>query len=297
MTGFAEARLEHDGWALRVSLRSVNHRFLDLHLRLPEGLEALEPEIRRVLRDRLRRGHVDVNVRVDPAGASAVRINRELAEAYLREAEELKKQFRLIGDPDLVALMRLPGVVAASGAAAGLLGEEEISRLAVHVGACLEQAVVRLEQMQRVEGAALAAEMRARLVRITAHAAQITDLATNTRPIYAARLESRLKELLGDTAIDPARLAQEAALLAERSDTSEELARLSSHVEQFGKLIQSGGEVGKKFDFLLQEMQREANTLLSKTSGVEASGLKITDLALEIKSEIEKLREQVQNIE
>ncbi len=197
MTGFAEARLEHDGWALRVSLRSVNHRFLDLHLRLPEGLEALEPEIRRVLRDRLRRGHVDVNVRVDAAGASAVRINRELADTYLREVQALRQQFPSTAGPDLVALMRLPGVVAASGAAAGALGEEELARLAVQVGACLEQAVERLELMQRTEGAALTTEMRFRLNQITLHAKQVESLAANLRPAYAARLEARLKELLG----------------------------------------------------------------------------------------------------
>ncbi|HXN64762.1 MAG TPA: YicC/YloC family endoribonuclease [Candidatus Acidoferrales bacterium] len=297
MTGFAEARLEHDGWALRVSLRSVNHRFLDLHLRLPEGLEALEPEIRRVLRDRLRRGHVDVNVRVDAAGAAAVRINRELADTYLREVQALRRQFPSAPEPDLVALMRLPGVVAASGAAAGALGEEELAGLAVQVGACLEQAVERLDQMQRAEGIALATEMRSRLAQIASHAKQVESLAVNLRPAYAARLEARLRELLGDVNLDTARLAQEAAMLAERSDTSEELARLASHVEQFGKLIAIGGELGKKLDFLLQEMQREANTLLSKTSGAESGGLQITDFALEIKSEIEKLREQVQNIE
>jgi uncharacterized protein (TIGR00255 family) len=188
-------------------------------------------------------------------------------------------------------------VVAASGAAAGALGEEELAGLAVQVGACLEQAVERLDQMQRAEGIALATEMRSRLAQITSHAKQVQSLAVNLRPAYAARLEARLRELLGDVNLDTARLAQEAAMLAERSDTSEELARLASHVEQFGKLIGIGGELGKKLDFLLQEMQREANTLLSKTSGAESGGLQITDFALEIKSEIEKLREQVQNIE
>jgi uncharacterized protein (TIGR00255 family) len=151
--------------------------------------------------------------------------------------------------------------------------------------------------MQRAEGATLVTEMRARLALISAHAKHVEDLAVKLRPAFAARLEMRLKELLGDGPVDPGRIAQEAALLAERSDTTEELARLASHVEQFSKLLDSGAEIGKKLDFLLQEMQREANTLLSKTNGVEAGGLKITDLGLEIKSEIEKLREQVQNIE
>ena len=297
MTGFAEARLEHGGWALRVSLRSVNHRFLDLHMRLPEGFEALEPEIRRVLREKLKRGHVDVNLRVDPIGAASVHVHGELAEAYLRAATDLRKKFGISSEPDLVALMRLPGVVAAAGAGAGGLTEEELATLSLQASACLEQAITRLEEMQRAEGATLVTEMRARLALISAHAKHVEELAVKLRPAFAARLEMRLKELLGDGPVDPGRIAQEAALLAERSDTTEELARLASHVEQFSKLLDSGAEIGKKLDFLLQEMQREANTLLSKTNGVEAGGLKITDLGLEIKSEIEKLREQVQNIE
>jgi uncharacterized protein (TIGR00255 family) len=297
MTGFAEARLERDGWALRASLRSVNHRFLDIHLRLPEGLESLEPEIRRALRDRLHRGHVDVNLRVDPVGVSAVQVNRELAEAYLQAADNLRKQFRLLGEPDLIALMRLPGVVAAPGTPAGGLSEESLAKLAALAGECVAQAVARLEEMQFVEGRALAEVMRRHLARVDENAAKIVQLAERSLPAYAKRLETRLRDLLGDAAMDPARLAQEAAMIAERSDISEELARLASHVEQFGKLLDGTGEMGKKLDFLLQEMQREANTLLSKTPGVEEDGLQITSLALEIKSEIEKLREQGQNIE
>jgi uncharacterized protein (TIGR00255 family) len=139
--------------------------------------------------------------------------------------------------------------------------------------------------------------LRARLARIGEQADKVRDLAATLRPVFARRLEARLKELLGGVAIDPARLTQEAALLAERGDVSEELDRLRSHLLQFAKLLDGAGEMGKKLDFLLQEMHREANTLLSKTPGVENEALTITGLALEIKAEIEKLREQVQNIE
>jgi uncharacterized protein (TIGR00255 family) len=297
MTGFAEARMERDGWALRASLRSVNHRFLDVHLRIPEGLESLEPEIRKVLRARLHRGHVDVNLRVDPIGASAVEVKRDLAEAYLRAADDLRKQFGLKTEPDLIALMRLPGVVAAPGAPAGGLSDEALEKLRVLVAECFELAVARLEEMQLVEGKTLADAMRIHLAHVEQNAKQIAVLAEKMRPAFAKRLETRIRELLGDGTVDPARLAQEAAILAERSDVAEELARLASHTSQFAKLLDGAGEAGKKLDFLLQEMQREANTLLSKTPGVEAEGLQVTSLALEIKSEIEKLREQVQNIE
>ena len=151
--------------------------------------------------------------------------------------------------------------------------------------------------MQRVEGRAMADDMKARIAQIRKHAAQIGELAAALRPAYAKRLESRLKELLSAAGVEPARLAQEAALMAERGDISEEVSRMESHLRQFEKLLMSDAEAGKKLDFLLQEMQREANTMLSKTPGVEAEGLAITELALEVKSEIEKLREQAQNVE
>lgn len=296
MTGYAQARVQHNGWALRISLRSVNHRFLDLHLRLPEGFDAFEPLIRQAVRERLRRGHVDVTLHFDPAGPAAVQVNRGLAEAYWKAADELRRQFGLKTEPDPVAVLRLPGVIAA-GTTAGEFDVEEVERLGAQVTACLEEALGRLEEMRCAEGRHLVEEMRARLKQIGERAGKVEALAETIRPAYARRLDSRLKELLGETAMDPARLAQEAAMLAERGDISEELARLRSHVEQFAKLLDGAGELGKKLDFLLQEMHREANTMLSKTPGVESEGLAITSLGLEIKGEIEKLREQVQNVE
>ncbi len=296
MTGYAQARVEHNGWALRISLRSVNHRFLDLHLRLPEGFDGFEPLIRQAVRERLRRGHVDVTLRFDPAGPAAVQVNRALAEAYWKAADELRRQFGMKTEPDPVAVLRLPGVIAA-GTAAGAFDEEELDRLGAQVTTCLEEALERLEEMRRAEGRHLAEEMRARLKRIGERAVKVESLAEAIRPSYARRLDARLKDLLSETPLDPARLAQEAAILAERGDVSEELARLRSHVEQFARLLDGAGELGKKLDFLLQEMHREANTMLSKTPGVESEGLAITSLGLEIKGEIEKLREQVQNVE
>ncbi len=297
MTGYAQARVEQDGWSLRISLRSVNHRFLDLHLRLPEGFELFEPRIRQILRERVPRGHIDVTVHFEPVGPAAVQVNRELAEAYLKAAEELRQKFSMKTEPDLVAILRLPGVIADSGGLGGKLEEDEQERLGAQVAACLGQALERLDEMRRSEGRLLAEEMSGRLGCIAEHAVRIETLAERSRPAYARQLEARLKELLGALPLDPARVAQEAALLAERGDISEELARLRSHVDQFHKLLAGAGERGKKLDFLLQEMQREANTMLSKTPGIEAEGLAITDLALEVKSEIEKLREQAQNVE
>jgi len=293
MTGYAQARAEENGLALRVSVRSVNHRFLDLHVRLPEGWESLEPRLRQRVRQHLRRGHVDMTLRVEPTGPMAVQVNQPLAAAYARAAQELSREFSAPPAIDFVALLRLPGVVAGSGIPA----EEEVERAASLANQCLDEALARLDEMRCAEGAALAAEMRGRLGKIAGHAQQIETLAKTLRPDYARRLGERLAELLGNAAIDPARLAQEAALLAERSDISEEVARLRSHLQQFDALLDKDPEAGKKLDFLLQEMQRESNTMLSKTPGVESQGLAITDLALEVKAEIERLREQMQNVE
>jgi len=293
MTGYAQARASENGWSLRVAIRSVNHRFLDLHLRVPDGFEPLEPRIRQIVRERVRRGHLDVTLHYELEGPSAVGVNHDVAAAYLKAASSLRKEFSIQSEPDVESIMRLPGVI---GAAATSL-ESELERLESVVGRCLIESLDKLDRMRAEEANHLRQEMSARLGNITSLASKVSVLAERARPTFAKRLESRLRELLGEAQIDPARLAQEAALAAERSDVSEELVRLRSHVQQFQGLLASASEAGKKLDFLLQEMQREANTLLSKTPGQEAEGLEITRLALEIKSEIEKLREQVQNIE
>lgn len=293
MTGFAQARAVEDGWSLRVSIRSVNHRFLDLHLRVPEGFEALEPRIRQMVRERVRRGHLDLTLRYELAGPAAVGVNEEVAAAYVQAVHALQKQFGFHAEPDLASILRLPGVIGPPAASL----DEELARLETIVVRCLTEALDQLDRMREQEGEALRQEMTRRLESIADLAGQVAPLADRARPAFARRLELRLKDLLGEAQLEPARLAQEAALAAERGDVSEELARLASHVRQFESLLAGAADAGKKLDFLLQEMQREANTLLSKTPGTEAEGLEITRLALEIKSEIEKLREQVQNIE
>jgi len=296
MTGYAQARSEHGGWAVRVSVKSVNHRFLDLKLRMPEGFDLYELRLRQVAREHIHRGHLEIHVSAEPGTAVPVQVNKELAQAYLRAAESFLKQTSAAADVDVVSLLRLPGVIAGvNGAVPDSEEDQEILGQALE--GCLREALNKLDEMRRAEGKHLVAELRERLARISGQVDQVRGLATTLRPSFARRLDARLKELLGAAAIDPARIAQEAALLAERSDISEELDRLRSHLQQFAKLLDGAGELGKKLDFLLQEMHREANTLLSKTPGVESEALAITGLALEIKAEIEKLREQVQNIE
>jgi len=293
MTGYAQTRLVENGWSLRVSVRSVNHRFLDLHLRVPEGFEPIEPRIRQIVRERVRRGHLDVTLHYELAGPAAVGVNREIAAAYLEAVNQLRSDFKIEPQPDLAAILRLPGVI---GPPADSL-EGKLAELEGAVTKCLAESLDKLDRMRADEASHLREEMMARLSTIVELATKAETTAQRAHPAFAKRLETRLKELLGETQIDPARLAQEAAIAAERSDVSEEITRLRSHVQQFEALLNGAGDIGKKLDFLLQEMQREANTLLSKTPGNDGEGLEITRLALEIKSEIEKLREQVQNIE
>jgi uncharacterized protein (TIGR00255 family) len=293
MTGYAQTRIIENGWSLRVSVRSVNHRFLDLHLRVPEGFEPVEPRIRQIVRERVRRGHLDVTLHYELAGPAAVGVNREVAAAYLEAVNQLRSDFKIEPQPDLAAILRLPGVIGPPAASL----EDKLAELEAAVAKCLVESLDKLDRMRADEASGLRVEMSERLRTIADLATKAEATAERAHAAFAKRLESRLKELLGEAQLDPARLAQEAAIAAERSDVSEEITRLRSHVQQFEALLAGAGDIGKKLDFLLQEMQREANTLLSKTPGNEGEGLEITRLALEIKSEIEKLREQVQNIE
>jgi uncharacterized protein (TIGR00255 family) len=296
MTGYAQARGEVNGWFIRMSIKSVNHRFLDVRFRLPEGFDVYELRLRQIVREKIHRGHLDINLNVQPGTAAPVQVNRELLQAYARTAEELRQNMKVSTDLDVVSLLRLPGVI---GGLAPPLPEtdEEQDQLGHVLDACLREALAKLDEMRHAEGRHLAEELRSRLARIGEKTDQVRELAVTLTPAFARRLQTRLKELLNGTDIEPARLAQEAALLAERSDISEELDRLRSHLQQFAKLLDGAGELGKKLDFLLQEMHREANTMLSKTPGVENEALTITALSLEIRAEIERLREQVQNIE
>ncbi|MGC1796332.1 MAG: DUF1732 domain-containing protein, partial [Candidatus Acidiferrales bacterium] len=245
MTGYAQARAVENGWSLRVTIRAVNHRFLDLHLRIPEGFEPLEPRIRQLLRERVRRGHLDVTLYYELAGPAAVGVNHDVAAAYLKAVNSLRKEFGIQTEPDLASILRLPGVI---GPAAASL-EEELERLEKVVMRCLNEALLKLDAMREEEAGHLREEMSARLRGIAGLAARVETLAENARPAFARRLQARLQELLGEAQLDPTRLAQEASIAAERSDVTEELARLRSHVQQFESLLAGAADVGKKLDF------------------------------------------------
>jgi uncharacterized protein (TIGR00255 family) len=294
MTGYSRVEAKEGGLSLSVSIKSINHRFLDLQVRLPGALESLEPLLRRLVKQQLARGHVEVTVGLEQPGHLQLQVNRDMLAAYVAAYQTLRKEFGSSSDPDLIALLRVPGMVAASNAA---MSPEELAPIQQLLESAVQQALKRLDEMRTQEGETLERDLRARLARLEVLGGDIQKLSQGVPLIYGQRLESRVRELAGRMEIDASRLAQEVAYLASRADITEELTRFRSHLEQATRLLQESSEVGKKLDFLLQEMNREANTLLSKTTDVPEVGLEIARQAIEMKTEIEKLREQAQNIE
>jgi len=294
MTGYSRVEVEEAGFALTVSIRGTNHRFLDPQVRLPPGLETLEPVVRRLLKEHVSRGHVEITVGLTGAGAAELAIDRRLLAAYVKGYHTLKEEFGAAAEPDLMALFRVPGLIDTGN---GELGPEKLEHIRLLLERVMTLALERLNAMRACEGESLERDLLSRLARLAALRTNVSHLADQVPQYYQQRLEGRIRDLAGSMEVDSGRLAQEVAYLASRSDVAEELTRFQSHLDQVGQLLAESSEVGKKLDFLLQEMNREANTLLSKTTDVPEVGLEIARQAIEMKTEIEKLREQAQNIE
>jgi uncharacterized protein (TIGR00255 family) len=273
-----------------LALKSVNHRLLDLHFRMPPDCSELEMKLRRLLKEKMARGHVEVTLTLEPAGTQGFAVNRQLVSGYVEAYRRLAKEFGISGEPDLNAVLKMPGAL---DTAAGAGGDGELQAAVL---AKVEETLAQLNEMRAEEGRGMERELRQRMSRLEGEAAEVDKLRAAMLQAHLERLRARMQELVGAQA-EPERLLQEAALLAERSDIQEELVRLNTHIHHFLGLLESSGEAGKKLDFLLQEMNREANTLMSKTSGLAGEALKITEMGLAIKAEIEKAREQVQNVE
>jgi uncharacterized protein (TIGR00255 family) len=296
MTGFASATGDlAGGTRFTLTIKSVNHRFLDMQFRMPPGLDGLEIEIRRRLKDRLKRGHISVALQVDDAArALSAEYNRDAALRYVTAMRAAARELSLSGEPTASDLLRMPGVwTVANGA-----GRDDASALEAAVREKIDPALEALLAMRATEGASLAAQLSACMERLDGFALAVYALRDDVRSGYFERLRGRIAELTAETPVDPGRILAEAAVMAERSDVEEELGRLRAHAQHFRDLLGMGGELGKKLDFLLQELNREANTMLSKTGGiVVGEGLRLTELGLDMKAEIEKARELVQNLE
>ena len=290
MTGFAQVRGQVNAQlAFTLSLKSVNHRFLDLHFRLPSDTDSLEMKLRRLLKEKLARGHIEVTLSLEYSGANGVAFNRQLVGAYVQAFRSAADEFGVTGEPDLNVVLRMPGAMDSGGERTG----EELEAAVV---ARVEEALKKLNEMREEEGRGIAQELRERMLHLEKAGAGVEGHRSAILRAYSERLQARMQEMLG-AQVDKERILQEAAVLVDRSDIQEEMVRLNTHVKHFLGLLDQGGEVGKKLDFLLQEMNREANTLLSKTSGLAGEALTVTEMGLLMKSEIEKSREQVQNLE
>jgi uncharacterized protein (TIGR00255 family) len=287
MTGYGSGAAQKDDVSISVEIKAVNHRFLDLHIRLSREFSFLEAEIQQMIRAALDRGRVDLNATIRNAAISQFQVNYSLVRGYLDAADRLRHELQIQDSLDLKTLLGLPGVLQNED---GVQTDSGILSGLIEKG--VREALEGVLRMRRREGEALRADMLRHLSSIAETVGQIRRLNISASAEYLDKLRDRLAQLLPQGGIEPQRLAQEAALIADKCDISEEISRLESHIAQYRALMDSKEKAGKKLDFLLQEMQREANTILSKSGNLEISGH-----AISIKTDIEKLREQVQNVE
>lgn len=289
MTGFGRGVVQETDFAVTIELKTVNNRFLDIALRLSGEMQSLESTVKRQINNRLSRGRVDVNLMYERTTEINYELNRPMITGFLAAMKEMQEEFSLSGEPDLNVIARLPNVL--------LPKKDDLSEEFVGgVEKALMMALDDLEKMRENEGEMLKNELNFRLSEIENRLPTIESESAGVAEEYRVRLSKKITDFLAKSdsqiELDQGRLAQEVAYLADRSDISEEIQRLTSHIEHFRQIMSEEKEVGKRLDFLTQELNREANTIASKTSN-----LIVKENALAIKSEIEKIREQVQNVE
>ena len=288
MTGYGRAERTLDGRTVTVELRSVNNRYLDCNVRMPRLYLFAEEGFKAQVQKTISRGKVDVFITLEGAGtqALAVSVNRPVADGYYAALRELAELYGLNGDIPISLLSRFPDVLLAEKA------EEDADQTAQEISAALTQALLDFDQMRTREGAKLEEDILSRAARIEELVEEVKSRSPETVSEYRARLEERMNEVLANLQLDPARILTEAAIFADKVAVDEETVRLTSHIAQLREMLSQGGAIGRKLDFLIQEFNREANTIGSKCSDIEIAGL-----VVEMKAEIEKIREQVQNVE
>lgn len=289
MTGFGRGTVSAANFSVTVELKTVNNRFMDISIKLPGDLQQLEAVVKRSISNRLSRGRVDVGIQYDRTAEIRYELNRPMIQGFLAALKEMQEEFGLSGEPDLNVLARLPNVM--------IPRKDNIDEnFTLGVEQALSAALDDLERMRSEEGRMLQNELESRLEAIEGLMPAIVAESASVADDYRQKLEKRIGEMLAKSEsqieLDQARLAQEVAYIADKSDISEEVARLTTHISHFRSIMNEEKEVGKRLDFLTQELNREANTITSKTSNMT-----VKENALQIKSEIEKIREQVQNVE
>jgi len=289
MTGFGRGSASAETFSVSVELKTVNNRFLDVSLRLSGEMQALESRIKQVIGERLSRGRVEVNLQYDRNDEVTYELNRPMIAGYLAAMKQMQDEFSLSGEPDLNVVARLPNVVQPKK-------DDLKPEFAAGIDSALAAALDDLETMRENEGTSLKAVLNSLLTDIETRLGPIESESANVAEEYRQRLTKRIGEMLAKSEsqieLDQSRLAQEIAYLSDRADISEEIARLKTHIVHFRSIMDEDKEVGKRLDFLTQELNREANTITSKTNNMT-----VKENALQIKSDIEKIREQVQNIE
>lgn len=288
MTGYGRAEATVNGCTITAELRSVNNRYLDCNVRIPRLYLFAEESIKGRVQNTISRGKVDVFISLDNAGAEKVqvRLNRAVADGYHAALKELAETYNLSDDISVSLLSRFPEVLVAEKA------EEDLEQMAKDICSVLDQALADFDQMRTREGERLRDDILSRAVSIEEKVSIVEKRSPETVSEYRTKLENRMAEVLANTQIDPARILTEAAIFADKVAVDEETVRLRSHIAQLREMLSKGGAIGRKLDFLIQEFNRETNTIGSKCSDIE-----IARHVVDIKAEIEKIREQVQNIE
>lgn len=288
MTGFGRAKAEDENIEIEIELKSINHRYLDINLRIPRSLNFLEDSIRRTLQNSVKRGRIELylNYKNNNPDKTSVSLNESLAQSYIENFSILADRFGLNKNIDLSVLAAIEDIFVVTES------EEDTDLLTRLVTDALDQALATLLQMRQKEGSFLVDDILKRTSLINTILDEIESRSLHVVEEYRIKLEARLKELLKTTELDENRFSTEVAYYADRSNITEEIIRLRSHISQLKQTMDKGGSVGRKLDFIIQEMNREINTIGSKSGDVE-----ITNRVVEVKSEIEKIREQIQNIE
>jgi len=288
MTGFGRAKLEKEGREYLVEIRSVNHKYADITVKAPRNFLYLEDKIRKTILKKVARGKIDVFVSYANYGIEGknIVINKELAKVYIQELTELAEENDIPSGLRASEISKLPDVMSIQ------MEEDSSETIWQELRECLEEALDNFIEMRQSEGSRIKQDLENRLQQIAENVDEISELSTGLIEEYIVKLQERIKEILKVDVVDEARLAQEIVIYSDKCSIEEEITRLKSHIIQFEKLIKAQEPCGKKLDFLVQEMNRETNTIGSKSGKLE-----ITNLVIDLKTQIEDIREQIQNIE
>ena len=287
MTGYGRENISKNDREYQIEIKSVNHRYLDISVKMPRQLSYLEDAIKKEISSKVKRGKIDVFITFNNNSLEGrkIKINTELAHAYIEELKQLAKKEKILSDIQVTEISKYPDVL-------NIQNEQEDDKLKEEVIEVLNDAIDNFISMRQVEGSKISEDLLKRLDYIQEKVTEISKLSTGLIEEYVVKLETRIKEILKDQEIDKQRLAQEVVIYADKCSVEEEITRLNSHILQFKNLLNSDEAVGKKLDFIVQEMNRETNTIGSK-----ANNLNITNKVIDLKTEIENIREQIQNIE